>query len=405
MVTAPVEARLPSGAHRLWAYPVAGIALVVVAAVLLAALVPATTFVHERRCVAAERRDDGVVCTEFADEEGVQFATVPADAEPVGPRMTITGTDQYPSTGEIYFVTVSAPELSLLDWFVVRHNPAANTLTYTEKYGDNTPDEQREQGFQMMRDAKQIAEYVALSRAGVAGVSLDPGPAVIGSLCLEFAADGRCSRRAPAADVLEPGDRIIAVDDEQVDVLDDLAGILDERSPGDVVAVTFVRGDEEQTADVTTVESSDTPGRTIIGFIPADTRQIRLPEDVTVEIDTSRIGGPSAGAAFTLTLLDELTPGDLLGGGKVAVTGTIDVDQNIGAIGGLRSKASAVQQVGVKYFLVPASQGEADIAAAQAVVGNDVQLIPVATIDEALAALARLGGDALPTPSSTTTTP
>ena len=36
------------------------------------------------------------------------------------------------------------------------------------------------------------------------------------------------------------------------------------------------------------------------------------------------VGGPSAGLAFTLTIIDELSAGDLTGGEEVAVTGTID---------------------------------------------------------------------------------
>ena len=111
---------------------------------------------------------------------------------------------------------------------------------------------------------------------------------------------------------------------------------------------------------------------------------------------TEGIGGPSAGLAFALSLIDALTEGDLTGGKNIAVTGTIDVEGNVGAIGGLNSKASAVQQVGVKYFLVPVNQG-ADgldgIERAREVVGDDVEIIPVATLQDALNALVRLGGD------------
>ena len=47
---------------------------------------------------------------------------------------------------------------------------------------------------------------------------------------------------------------------------------------------------------------------------------------VDVRIDTSDIGGPSAGLAMTLSILDELTPGNLTGGKLVAVTGEIAPD-------------------------------------------------------------------------------
>jgi hypothetical protein len=42
---------------------------------------------------------------------------------------------------------------------------------------------------------------------------------------------------------------------------------------------------------------------------------------------------------------------------------------------------------------VPTAQGEADIADAQAAVGDDVEIIPVASLEEALAALVSRGGD------------
>jgi Lon-like protease len=99
-----------------------------------------------------------------------------------------------------------------------------------------------------------------------------------------------------------------------------------------------------------------------------------------------------------LTLIDQLSKGDLFGGKRIAVTGTININAEVGPIGGLSSKASAVQQSGSKYFLVPTGQGEQDIANARKVVDDDVEIIPVATLDEALAALERIGGDPLPAP-------
>jgi PDZ domain-containing protein len=355
--------------------------------------------------VSAERRGEQVVCTDRGPAQAVQFSTVPADAEPVEPRMTISGVQHYDSAGQIYFVTVREPEISMLDWFVLRKNPASELHTYKELYGDSTPDEQTQQGYQMMRDAKETAEYVAFSRAGIPGTDLADGPAVIADLCLQPGQGRDCALQGPAAGVLKPGDRITAVDGTPVNVLGDLTPIMKTHQPGDVIEVTVQRsGEADQTVKVTTIASPDEPGRTLVGFIPADTRQIRLPKDITVDINTNHIGGPSAGTAFALSLLDALTPGSLMGHGDVAVTGTIDVDGNVGAIGGLSSKASAVEQVGVKYFIVPEAQGPADIAHAQQVVGDSVKLIPVKTFDEALQALASLGGDPLPEPPSPPTT-
>ena len=147
----------------------------------------------------------------------------------------------------------------------------------------------------------------------------------------------------------------------QVATVEDLVAELTGKEPGDVVELAIERPEAgPQTVSVELIASPDDPERTIIGFVPFDTASIELPFEI--DIDTGRIGGPSAGLAFTLTLIDELSEGDLTGGIDVAVTGEIGVDGSVGAIGGLPQKVSAVKQVGVDHFLVPASQGEEQLA-------------------------------------------
>jgi PDZ domain-containing protein len=177
----------------------------------------------------------------------------------------------------------------------------------------------------------------------------------------------------------------------RTDTLSQLAEALTAAKPGDVarLTVTSLDSDDERTADVELVADPE-EGRTLIGFIARDTRTVDLPFDI--EIDTDRIGGPSAGLSFTLALIDALTKGELTPDGGVAVTGTIADDGSVGAIGLLLQKAIAVRQSGVEYFLVPASQSKEEIDEARRVVGDDVEIIAVATLEEALNALKRLGG-------------
>ena len=68
------------------------------------------------------------------------------------------------------------------------------------------------------------------------------------------------------------------------------------------------------------------------------------------------VGGPSAGLAFTLGTMDVMTKGSLTGGHKVATTGTIDPDGNVGPIGGVHQKMLAVKASGAEEFLVPRSE-------------------------------------------------
>jgi Lon-like protease len=213
-------------------------------------------------------------------------------------------------------------------------------------------------------------------------------------LCLDIEGQ-RCLEYVPSADQLDEGDTIVDVDGATIDTIADLEAALEEHQPGDTVTVTVDRVDlGEVDVEVELIESPDEAGKAIIGFVPFDTTSVRLPFEIA--FDTGEIGGPSAGLAFTLTLLDELTEGDLLGGSDVAVTGTMQLDGSVGPIGGLAQKVSAVRQAGIEHFIVPAGQSEADMASAREIAGGDVELIVVADIDEALAALERLGGDPLP---------
>jgi PDZ domain-containing protein len=78
----------------------------------------------------------------------------------------------------------------------------------------------------------------------------------------------------------------------------------------------------------------------------------------------------------------------------VAATGEISLDGRVGAIGGLPQKAVAVRDSGAKVFIVPAEQPADEIAQAKKLTDNQLQIVTVASLDEALHELATLGGNA-----------
>ena len=332
-------------------------------------------------------------------DQAAPYARTPASAQPVDDLIEFGDLGdlaaQYPPDGDIYFVTVTEPEQSLLSWLVGRDNPAIQFMTEDEKFGVQTPEQRRVFALESMRSAEQVAQYVALKRVGFE-VELVPGDVLIEAMvCLAPNPEGtECVTWSPSDEVLEPGDRIIEVEGENLDGVEDLTRILKGRKPGDIVTMRIDPSEgDEVVVDVELTASPEEPDRTIVGFYPFDTRRVELPFEL--DIQTGQIGGPSAGLAFTLTLIDELTEGELTGGGRVAVTGTIELDGSVGAIGGLRQKASTVAQAGVDVFIVPLSQGEEDIAAARKSGGDGLTIITVSTLEEAISALEKLGGDAI----------
>jgi PDZ domain-containing protein len=237
-----------------------------------------------------------------------------------------------------------------------------------------------------------VAQYVALKAVGY-DVTIVPGDVLIREMVCLVADDAgtQCLESSPSDELLDPGDRLLSVDGTPLGNVADLSDALLDKEPGDLVEITLERPEVGQlTVTVELTSAPDEPERTIVGFLPFDTQRVELPFEL--DIDTGQIGGPSAGLAFTLTLIDELTPGELTGGQNIAVTGTIELNGSVGAIGGLRQKASAVAQAGVDVFIVPESQGEEDIERARRAGGDGLRIIPVATVDEALAVLEELGG-------------
>jgi PDZ domain-containing protein len=309
------------------------------------------------------------------------------------------GVERYGTANSVHFVTVTAPRQSVLSWLAGRNDPAVEFLTTEDKFGTRTPTQRREFNLQQMRTAEQEAQYVALTTLGY-DVEITAGDVIVQDvLCKTPGDDGECAEWFPSDEQIDPADRILEADGVALESVDDLSAVLAERAPGDTIELRIDRpGEGESTVTVELSASPDDPARTIVGFVPFDTRAIQLP--FQVDIETDDIGGPSAGLAFTLAMIDELSPGELTGGQEVAVTGTINLNGEVGAIGGLAQKVSAVRQNGIKVFLVPASQSELNDPVQRQRLDDagrgEVEIVPVATLDEALAALERLGGDPLP---------
>lgn len=316
----------------------------------------------------------------------------PGTAEPVAPRMsfdadarkfvTVDDTDN-----DVLFVTAFGSRLTALQAAMGWWDPDVDVLTFEERFGDSTPARQRVVNAQAMVSSRQIAEYVAFTRLGLP-TSITAGAIVVEDVVCRGGDDPQS-----ACKVLAPGDTLLALDGTPISTLADLSRLIAGYRPGDVVVLDVIphRESEEVQRRVRLIADPDDAERTLIGIWPADTRRVETPFAVT--IDTDDIGGPSAGLAFTLALLDALSPGDLSGAERIAATGTIDVDENIGAVGAIRQKAVAARAAGATLFLVPAAQSEADVAQARAIGGAEMRVVTVATLQDALDELAANGGD------------
>jgi Lon-like protease len=107
-----------------------------------------------------------------------------------------------------------------------------------------------------------------------------------------------------------------------------------------------------------------------------------------VQIATDGIGGPSAGLAFTLGLINTLSGGHLTGGKTVAATGTIHPDGTVGDVGGVAQKTVAVERAGATVFFVPS----VELRAAESKATPQLHVYAVNNLNQVLRILTRLGG-------------
>ncbi|MGH9116704.1 MAG: YlbL family protein [Acidimicrobiales bacterium] len=318
------------------------------------------------------------------------YALTPGSARPTEPLVSVEGAEIFPSDGEVLFTTVHVEHLNLIDY--ARHRlgllpDSWRVLTEEDYLGPNTEAENDQINANLMTNSKDVASYVALEHLGY-----DVTITGTGAVVLQIV-DG-----APASGKLELGDTIVAIDGEKIELTEQVARIVASRAPGDSIVLTIEQSDESTgDVEVTLAPREDDPDAGFLG-VATTTRDLAFNLPIDVEIDSGNVGGPSAGLAFTLAILDIMTPGDLSGGEVVAVTGTMNPDGSVGAVGGVAQKVVASDDAGAEVFLAPTSELEEAAGAAP----DGIRVEPVDDLDDALAVLAELGGNALALPARPT---
>jgi Lon-like protease len=183
----------------------------------------------------------------------------------------------------------------------------------------------------------------------------------------------------PADGKLEVGDVVVTVNGKSVKTTDELQQAMSGVKPGASVTFGVRRSGGVQNILLQTIESTDEPTRAVVGVQIDQSATIDLPLDV--RIDTGSIGGPSAGLAFALDIVDELGK-DIDDDKRIVVTGALDLDGRVVAIGGIKQKTIAARDADADLFLVPD-----DNAADARRYADGLDVVPVSTFREALSSL------------------
>ncbi|MUG43430.1 SepM family pheromone-processing serine protease [Paenibacillus woosongensis] len=190
---------------------------------------------------------------------------------------------------------------------------------------------------------------------------------------------------APKGD-FQSGDIISELEGHKVKRFEDLPALLQGKKAGDQAEVVLSRGGKEirQLVELVEIGQDEALPKAGLGVSVGEVRKV-MPADKSKEVKfaDTRIGGPSAGLMFTLEIYNQLTPGDLSKGYRVAGTGTIAEDGTIGSIGGVQFKIVASHREKAEIFFVPEANYK-DAKAKADEIGTSMKLVPVKHVQDAL---------------------
>jgi PDZ domain-containing protein len=332
-----------------------------------------------------------------------EYAITPGNATPVAPLVRIKGVASETHRGKIMFTDVDLQSLNGWQWLIMHFESHVEFINADELVDPGVPTAELDaQGYLEMSDSKQAAEVAAFDALGWKTPSTATG-AIINSVVAPSPANSAG---------LHVADEIIGVNGTSVDSACSLIVAMHSIRAGTDVHLTIKRARISSTGVITyrspstlNVTTAKPPagmaasgcsgvsgvGTSYLGVSIEDGLDYRLPAAVT--IDTANIGGPSAGLAMTLSLIDKLSRTSISGNQPIAATGTIDVHGNVGDVGGVAEKTVAVQRAGARYFFVP----EVEVATAKANARPGLTIIGVTTLAQTLRDLRALGG-AVPKP-------
>jgi len=304
-----------------------------------------------------------------------QYLEVPDEAHPLQGLVQVPGAKPPTNGGDIYYVDVLLRPASLLESWVPAVRPeGSDIIARTQIVEPGISDKERFQlDLATMKVSQEVASVVALRQLGYHVPIRPDGVRVVA-----------VTSGSHAAKLVRPGDVIVAADGKPVRTRTDLAAALSRHKPGDVVKLVIRRGGRKSTVSVQTTSDRQDPKRPIIGVLPIQALHVQLP--FPIKFNLRKVGGPSAGLAFALELLEQRGR-DVDRGYKVAATGEIELDGSVTRIGGIKQKTIGARKSHVDVFLVPVDGDNAKDAKRYA---HGLKIIPVKTFQQALRALATL---------------
>ena len=175
---------------------------------------------------------------------------------------------------------------------------------------------------------------------------------------------------------LKIGDNIISIDDVKVSNLIDIKNELDKKEANQTITIGIRRDNKEHSFKVKLDDEKK------LGIIVQTDYEYELDPEINIKFKTSE-SGSSGGLMLALSIYNAITSEDITHGLKVAGTGTIDIEGNVGEIGGVKYKIMGAVRNKMDLVFVPAANYD-EAMEVKKEHNYDIDIIKINTFEEAL---------------------
>ena len=179
------------------------------------------------------------------------------------------------------------------------------------------------------------------------------------------------------------GDKILKVDGKDVKNVDNFHDTLENYNVDEEIKILVERNNREKELNAK-LYSQD--GKNILGIYVSEVEKFKTYPKVTIKFKNSE-SGPSGGLMEALDIYNKITKKDLTKGLKIAGTGEIDKDGNIGTIGGVKYKLLGAEKSGADIFLVPKGENYKTCLKVKKEKNLKIKVVSVSTLKEAISVL------------------
>ena len=185
---------------------------------------------------------------------------------------------------------------------------------------------------------------------------------------------------------LNVGDNIIEIENNKINNKEEIINIIEKYDSGDKLNIKVQNKNKNYNKYAEIIEIDN---QKKLGIILVTLNKYETKPKINIKIEENE-SGASAGLIAALTIYNNLIEKDITNGLKIVGTGTIDINGNVGSIGGVSYKLKSAVAKNADLFFVPKGENYKEAMKIKKEKDYKIKIVGINTFDEAIMYLDRL---------------